>query len=85
MVLSIYASNYSIGGTMGKLVVKALAIAAVLIFLVACHLINTKMGLPDDNPVEQAVEELIEEELDVKVDLTPNSPEMKDAIKEVSQ
>lgn len=42
-----------------------------LIILTSCSLINAKLSLPDDNPIEQAVEFVIEKETGLKIDLTP--------------
>ena len=40
-------------------------------------LINKKLGIPDDNPVEEEIENIIEKETGLKIDLTPQSPEIK--------
>ena len=40
-----------------------------------CTYINQKMGLEDDNPVEEYIEELIEDHTGVDVDLSGGSPE----------
>lgn len=44
---------------------------AGLIIFTSCSLINAKLSLPDDNPVEQALEFVIEKETGLKIDLTP--------------
>lgn len=49
----------------------------------SCSYINEKVGLPDDNPIEEALEEAIDAvvvyELGVNpnIDLTPSSPEIE--------
>ena len=43
----------------------------IIIALVGCSYLNKKLGLEDDNIVEELVEDIIEEELGISVDLTP--------------
>lgn len=40
-----------------------------------CHYLNQKVGLPDDNVIEELIEELIESKTGLDIDLTPGSPE----------
>jgi len=40
-----------------------------------CHYLNEKMGLEDDNAIEEFVEERIKEKTGLHLDLTPNSKE----------
>jgi len=37
--------------------------------------INKKLGLKDDNVIEEVIEEIIENKLNIDVDLTPESKE----------
>lgn len=39
----------------------------------ACHMINQKLGLKDDNVLESISEDLIESQLRIDMDLTPNN------------
>ena len=43
--------------------------------LFACSALNQKLGLKDDNPVEEVAEGLIESKTGLDVDLTPATPE----------
>jgi len=36
-----------------------------------CHYINQKLGLRDDNIIEEAIEDLIEAKTGLDIDLTP--------------
>ena len=45
--------------------------------LTSCSSINSKLGLSDDNPVEEVSEALIEGRTGIDVDLTPITPEKK--------
>ena len=42
-----------------------------------CHYINEKMGLKDDNELEEIVEEIINQKIGIDIDLTPASKEKK--------
>lgn len=53
-----------------------LLIGAILL-LPSCSDINRKLGLSDDNLMEEVMEDIIREETGQDVDLTPNSPEKK--------
>ena len=48
---------------------------AMLCGALGCSLFNRKLGMDDDNFVEESAEALIEEHLGVDVDLSPGSPE----------
>lgn len=50
----------------------------LLCLLTGCSEINKKVGLKDDNPIEEAVEEVIKEKTGVVVDFTPTSEEVKE-------
>jgi len=39
------------------------------------NLMNKRLDLKDDNPIEEAVETVIEKETGIKIDITPNSKE----------
>lgn len=58
---------------------KKSAVAAALIFLTlgctTCAELTRRLGLEEDNEVEEFIEEVLEDNLDVKVDLTPDSSE----------
>lgn len=49
---------------------------AVSIFLLVASV--KYLGLEEDSPLEEAIEEVIQATTGVDVDLTPNSPEVKD-------
>jgi hypothetical protein len=53
---------------------KSLLIGVCLL-LVSCSAINEKVGLPDDNAIEQLVEVIIHYETGLSVDLTPAEDE----------
>jgi len=40
-----------------------------------CSAINRKLGLKDDNAIEEAIEHQIKEQTGIDLDLTPSSPE----------
>lgn len=46
-----------------------------LLFLCSCSAINAKLGLSDDNPIEEIGEAVIEARTGVDIDLTPGSLE----------
>lgn len=46
-----------------------------LMLMTSCSWINAKLGLPDDNLVEETAECLIQAKTGVDIDLTPGSPE----------
>ena len=46
-----------------------------LFMLCSCSAINTKLGLADDNPIEEIGEAVIEAKTGLDIDLTPGSPE----------
>ena len=48
---------------------------AMICGALGCSMFNRKMGLGDDNLLEESAEALIEEHLGVGVDLSPESPE----------
>lgn len=48
-----------------------------LVILSGCSQINRKLGLPDDNLLEELTEDLIKEETGADIDLTPSTPEKK--------
>ena len=58
------------------------ALTTVTTQCTSCSYINEKVGLPDDNPIEEAVEDVIDAvvvyELGVNpnIDLTPSTPEI---------
>lgn len=54
-----------------------IGIFCVLFILVfgGCHYINEKLGMEDDNEIEEIIEKIIEEKIGFDIDLTPNSPE----------
>jgi len=59
-----------------NLIIKlaVICICSILIFG-GCHYLNQKMGLQDDNEIEEFVEKIIEQKTGFDVDLTPLSPE----------
>ncbi len=46
-------------------------LALLLYLLGSCASLNHCLGLPDDNPIEEAVEGFIEYETGLEIDLTP--------------
>lgn len=52
---------------------KILLAIGVILLLPSCSELNKKVGLKDDNDVEQRLEKLIEDETGIKVDLTPQA------------
>lgn len=48
---------------------------AILALITSCSELNQKLGLKDDNVVEETAEFVIDKELGVDVDLTPASKE----------
>lgn len=57
--------------------IKLLMVSSV--FLVnSCSELNQKVGLKDDNDIENKIEELIEDQTGVRVDFTPNEENEKD-------
>jgi len=55
-----------------KISICALLISALL---GSCSYLNRKMGLSDDNVVEESVEAVIEHHTGLDIDLTPSSAE----------
>lgn len=49
----------------------------VTLLLPSCSQLNKKVGLPDDNIIEEVSESLIKEKTGADIDLTPSSPEVK--------
>lgn len=47
----------------------------MIITLTGCHGINQRLGLRDDNPIEQGIERTIQEHTGAQVDLTPEERE----------
>ena len=43
--------------------------------LVACSQVEEKLGLPEDNFIEEIIEEVIEQKTGIDIDLTPSTPE----------
>jgi len=56
-------------------IASAVLCILALIALCSCHYINQKLGLKNDNKIEQAIEDVIEQKTGIQVDLTPNSDE----------
>lgn len=46
-----------------------------LLLLCSCSAINAKLGLADDNDLEEISESLIEAKTGLDIDLTPGTPE----------
>lgn len=49
----------------------------VTLLLPSCSALNSKLGLSDDNIIEEVAEDVIKEKVGVDVDLTPSTPEVK--------
>ena len=47
----------------------------LLLIFGGCHYINEKIGLSDDNVIEEFIEETIKEKTGLDLDLTPKSKE----------
>lgn len=56
-----------------KKVLIGLACLSCLVSILSCSPLNKKIGLPDDNPLEQFVEWLINKEMGLNIDLTPQN------------
>ncbi len=55
-----------------------LLIVIVVPFLTcSCSMLNQKLGLSDDNVIEEAVEAVIDVETGLNIDLTPQDKEVK--------
>ena len=54
---------------------KILSSLILCVFLCSCGAINKKLGIQDDNPIEESVEEVIKVQTGLNVDLTPDTPE----------
>lgn len=54
---------------------RSIFFLAPLILLTSCSYLNQKLGLKDDNWIEESVEAVIDYKLNIDVDLTPESPE----------
>lgn len=50
-------------------------VVILLIGCTCCSKANKKLGLKDDNFVEETIETVIEKKLGISIDLTPNSKE----------
>lgn len=50
-------------------------LSVILLIVTSCSYINKKLGLKDDNVIEQNIENVIERESSISVDLTPESPD----------
>lgn len=46
--------------------------------LIGCSPINKKLGLPDDNIIEESAEAILKAESGIDIDFTPSSPEFQD-------
>lgn len=57
--------------------IKLLMVSSVLL-VNSCSELNQKVGLKDDNDIENKIEELIEDQTGVRVDFTPNEENEKD-------
>lgn len=67
-----------VGGGM----IVLLSILAAL-WLTSCNTIGQLeafLGVPEDNPVEEAIEAIIQKETGIDIDLTPNSPEQNQKV-----
>lgn len=56
-----------------KKILIGLACLSCLVSILACSHLNKKIGLPDDNIIEQFVEWLINKETGLNLDLTPSN------------
>jgi hypothetical protein len=58
-------------------IVKFVFIALVLgtFFVTGCHVVNQKLGLEDDNYLEELVESCLETQIGIPLDLTPENPD----------
>lgn len=52
-----------------------ITILAIAGFLGGCSYLNQKLGLRDDNVIEEAIENKIEDATGLSIDLTPDSQE----------
>lgn len=60
----------------GKILMK-LVVALILMggFVGGCSYLNQKLGMADDNIIEEAIENKIEDTTGLNIDLSPESPE----------
>lgn len=55
--------------------ISVLILVGLLIYLNSCTNLNQRVGLENDNPVEEIAEQVIENYTGWDVDLTPEDPE----------
>ncbi len=59
-----------------KLIMKIILVLIVSVSIIGgCSYVNKKLGLKDDNPIEEAIEEMVENRIGLDIDFTPDSKE----------
>ena len=61
-------------------IMKLALVALVLgtFFVTGCHVVNSKLGLEDDNFLEELVESCLETQIGIPMDMIPETPERYD-------
>jgi len=49
-----------------------LVIAVLLSSFGGCHYVNKRIGLENDNVIEETIEDILNKQLDLDIDLTPD-------------
>ncbi len=60
------------------IIAGVLAFILVVILVLGCTYLNKKMGIPDDNPIEEFFEDVVEEKIGLPsgaIDFTPGTKE----------
>lgn len=58
-----------------RLVVVFFIVFCLILIVNSCQSFNDKVGLEDDNLIEESLEELVEQKIEIDMDFTPRSPE----------
>ncbi|MDX1532828.1 MAG: hypothetical protein R3230_01325 [Nitrosopumilaceae archaeon] len=63
---------------MKKIIMKIFILSVALsIIMLGCNYLNKKLGLKDDNVIEETIEKQIEAHTGLDIDLTPSTAEKK--------
>lgn len=54
---------------------KIVVISVIAVGVMGCSILNKKLGLKDDNVIEESAELILEAKTGIDVDFTPESPE----------
>jgi len=62
--------------SIGKILMKLVVLLALMGgFVGGCSYLNQKLGMADDNIIEEAIENKIEDTTGLNIDLSPETPE----------